>query len=91
MDRRKYLKIIGVGTLSSSVLLDACKQPGDVKNTVTEKVEASASSTSDGRQAPHVSPKKLNIIKKLPHTHFLQSMKWLLLPSLLTSSFPKMR
>lgn len=41
MDRRKSLKIIGLGTVSGSMLLDACKQ-ADVKTGKEEKKDPSA-------------------------------------------------
>ena len=47
MDRRKSLKIIGLGSLSSTVLFDACKLP-DKKETDTTTTAASGSTSAAG-------------------------------------------
>lgn len=66
MDRRKYLKIIGVGTLSSSVLLDACKQPSESKSGDAAKTDtAPVSSTSDGPAGPARQPEEVEHYNKV--------------------------
>ncbi|MFT3947692.1 MAG: gluconate 2-dehydrogenase subunit 3 family protein [Agriterribacter sp.] len=68
MDRRKYLKIIGVGSLSSSVLLDACK-PSDKKapeNTST----ASAAGSADAAAGPARQPQEIEHYKHVISTTF---------------------
>lgn len=42
MDRRKSLKILGLGTVSGSLLLDACKQADDKKGAKVEKKDQAA-------------------------------------------------
>ncbi len=72
MDRRKYLKIIGVGTLSSSVLLDACKQPADKNTAATATAEnVTANSTTDGAAGPARLPEEVEHYKNITsHTFF---------------------
>jgi hypothetical protein len=41
MDRRKYLKVLGLTTVSGSLLLDACKEP-DTKTGTKEANDAAA-------------------------------------------------
>ncbi|RYF85133.1 MAG: gluconate 2-dehydrogenase subunit 3 family protein, partial [Chitinophagaceae bacterium] len=46
MDRRKYLKVLGLGTVSSSLLLDACKE-ADQKAKETEETALSYDRTEE--------------------------------------------
>lgn len=64
MDRRKYLKIIGVGSLSSSVLLDACKQPSD-KQAIDTANTTAAKSSSDSAAGPARQPEEIEHYKKV--------------------------
>lgn len=50
MDRRKSLKIIGVGSLASSILFDACKLPD--KKAVDATPETAAAATGNGDAGP---------------------------------------
>jgi len=47
MDRRKYLKAIAVGTISTGVLLDACKEADKVESVKEVAKEAGAAFTLD--------------------------------------------
>ncbi|MBX3241746.1 MAG: gluconate 2-dehydrogenase subunit 3 family protein [Chitinophagaceae bacterium] len=53
MDRRKSLKILGVGSLATSVLLDACK-PADKKSGVADTKPAAPSAAGPDRQPEEI-------------------------------------
>ncbi|MBX2924599.1 MAG: gluconate 2-dehydrogenase subunit 3 family protein [Chitinophagaceae bacterium] len=53
MDRRKSLKILGVGSLATSVLLDACK-PADKKTDVTDTKPAAGTAAGPDRQPEEI-------------------------------------
>lgn len=55
MDRRKYLKVLGLGTVSSSLLLDACKE-ADVK---AKEAEGPAALSYDRMEEEKALHKKL--------------------------------
>jgi hypothetical protein len=66
MDRRKSLKIIGLGSLSSTVLFDACKLP-DKKETDTTTASASGSTAAAG---PDRQPEEIEHYNKVVSTTF---------------------
>lgn len=68
MDRRKYLKIIGVGSVSSSVLLDACKL-SDKKKEETAPAATPASS-ADAAAGPARQPAEIEHYKNVISTTF---------------------
>ncbi|MFT4019702.1 MAG: gluconate 2-dehydrogenase subunit 3 family protein [Agriterribacter sp.] len=67
MDRRKYLKIIGVGSLSSSVLLDACKL-SDKKP--ADNSTAPAAGSADAAAGPARQPEEIEHYKNVISTTF---------------------
>ena len=77
MDRRKYLKIIGVGTLSSSVLLDACKQPSDKKTVEVPAADTNVpgSSTTNGPAGPARLPEEVEHYKEVTSYTFFTAQE----------------
>jgi len=67
MDRRKYLKIIGVGSVSSSILLDACKL-SDKKT--EEATPAATPSSADAAAGPARQPQEIEHYKNVISTTF---------------------
>ena len=67
MDRRKYLKIIGVGSVSSSVLLDACKL-SDKKT--EEATPAATQGSADAAAGPARQPEEIEHYKNVISTTF---------------------
>ncbi len=63
MDRRKYLKIIGVGSVSSSILLDACKLSDKKEEASTNT--ASAATSADTAAGPARQPEEIEHYKKV--------------------------
>lgn len=64
MDRRKYLKILGVGSVSSSVLLDACKL-SDKKKPEEATTSATPVSDSDAAAGPARQPQEIEHYKNV--------------------------
>lgn len=67
MDRRKYLKIIGVGSVSSSVLLDACKLSDKKKE---EAAPAATPASADAAAGPARQPEEIEHYKNVISTTF---------------------
>lgn len=63
MDRRKYLKIIGVGSVSSSILLDACKLSDKKEEASTNT--APATTSADTAAGPARQPEEIEHYKKV--------------------------
>lgn len=72
MDRRKSLKIIGVGTLSGSFLLDACKLPDRKAADATGSNQASA---TDGSAGPPRMPQEIEHYKQVTSYTFFTSQE----------------
>lgn len=69
MDRRKYLKILGVGSVSSSVLLDACKL-SDKNKPAETTTSATPVSNSDAAAGPARQPQEIEHYKNVIATKF---------------------
>lgn len=68
MDRRKSLKIIGIGSLSSTVLFDACKLPE--KKNGEGATATTVSSTPTPEAGPDRQPEELEHYKRVTSTTF---------------------
>ncbi|MFT3705480.1 MAG: gluconate 2-dehydrogenase subunit 3 family protein [Agriterribacter sp.] len=70
MDRRKYLKILGVGSVSSSVLLDACKLSDKKKPEEATAVTPASNASTDGDAGPARQPQEIEHYKNVISTKF---------------------
>ncbi|MCC6287311.1 MAG: gluconate 2-dehydrogenase subunit 3 family protein [Chitinophagaceae bacterium] len=73
MDRRKYLKIISVGSLSSSVLLDACKLSDKKTPESSTTSTTPAAGSVDAAAGPARQPAEIQQYKEvISHTFFTE-------------------
>ena len=87
MDRRKYLKIIGVGSVSTSILLDACKLPD--KKEETSANTATSVSSADAAAGPARQPEEIEHYKKVISTTFFTTQEMATIAILADIIIPK--